>query len=164
MTGMSLEIQDRGAGVALRRAVETLENPLDVFSEIGNDLAEMARLRFVMGESPYGEAWEPLKTRQGQPLRDTGRLMNSITHDEGGDYIEVGTNVKYAAVHQFGATIRPKRRKFLVFKPKGASNPIFAREVTIPARPFLPTGDLPGDWLDVIISRVNEAVGGGETA
>ncbi len=161
MSGFTMEIIDTGAGIALRRAAEALDDPVPLFDRIGNDLAEMARQGFVHGESPGGEPWAPLKFRAGQPLRDTGRLMNSITHRVSRDYIEVGTNVKYAAVHQFGATIRPKRGKFLVFKPRGASNPIFAREVTIPARPFLPDETLPPDWLQAIISRVNDAVGGG---
>lgn len=58
------------------------------------------------------------------------------------------------AVHQFGATIRPKRGKHLILKPRGFKHPIFARQVTIPARPFLPTERLPEererDILDIL--------------
>ena len=33
--------------------------------------------------------------------------------------------------------------------------------IALPPRPFLPDETLPPDWLQAIISRVNDAVGGG---
>lgn len=156
-----VEIDDSRA-VAAINAIGFLRNPQRVLDRIGNDLTEEVRLGFANGRGPNGEVWPAPKFRKGQPLRDTGRLMNSITHRTGPDYIEIGTSVKYAAIQQFGGTIRPKRGKFLVFKPKGSANPIFAREVTIPARPFLPVKRLPAAWLDVIVSRVNAAIEGAE--
>ncbi|WP_175404830.1 phage virion morphogenesis protein, partial [Endozoicomonas atrinae] len=45
-------------------------------------------------------------------------------------------NVKYAAVHNFGATIRPKKAKILAFPGKNGQT-VFAKKVVIPARPFL---------------------------
>ncbi|NMC35298.1 MAG: HK97 gp10 family phage protein [Veillonellaceae bacterium] len=47
---------------------------------------------------------------------DKGHLRRSLTyrvHKAGGVYAEVGTNVVYAAIHEFGGTIRPKRAKAL---------------------------------------------------
>jgi phage gpG-like protein len=49
--------------------------------------------------------------------------------------VVVGTNAPYAGVHQRGATIRAKPGKRLAFRIGRAT--IFARSVTIPARPFL---------------------------
>lgn len=50
-------------------------------------------------------------------LIDSARLMNSITYRAGQEAVEIGTNVIYAATHQFG-------------RNKGRGAPI-------PARPFL---------------------------
>lgn len=77
--------------------------------------------------------------------------------------MEIGTHYgrlpgggSIAAVHQFGATIRPVASPFLVFKPKGFKHPIFARQVTISARPFLPTEGLPEEWEADILAMLKE--------
>jgi len=44
--------------------------------------------------------------------------------------------VVYAAIHEFGGTIRPKRAKRLVFEVEPGQL-VFAESVTIPARPTL---------------------------
>ena len=49
----------------------------------------------------------------------------------------MGSNKPYAAVHQFGATIRPVRAKFLTLRTRQGEVWGFAKEVTIPARPYL---------------------------
>ena len=137
---------------------------------LGESVTENTRLAFVDGASPYGERWAPLKLRSGQPLRDTGRLANSITWDAE-DILRVGTNVCYASVHQFGATIkaRPGDAGSNSCGPrKGASflhfNGIFAKQVTIPARPFLPDSrGLPEEWRedaeDAVTEEIREALG-----
>lgn len=48
---------------------------------------------------------------------------------------EVGTNLIYAAIHEFGGVIRPINGPFLVFEIDGQV--IRARKVTIPARPYM---------------------------
>ena len=72
--------------------------------------------------------------------RRTGRLWRSIQPEvfkRGGTVVGVvGTDVEYAPVHEFGATIRPKRAGgFLVFEQGGETR--FAREVKIPRRPYM---------------------------
>jgi phage gpG-like protein len=96
----------------------------------------------------------------GQPLRDTGRLNRSITSKADGQGVTVGTNVKYAPTHQFGAIIRPKNpSKFLVF-PGPDGEKIFAKKVTIPARPFLPLRRntavvaLPPAWSVLVVNAI----------
>lgn len=58
---------------------------------------------FQASKSPYGETWKPLKSRDGKPLLDTGRLRNSIKLDQKGDGFAVSTDVVYAPVHQYGS-------------------------------------------------------------
>jgi phage gpG-like protein len=75
----------------------------------GARLARAAGLH--SGRSPYGVQWAALKLRQGQPLRDKGSLMNSITWNPHSNSVDVGPGFgpssKGAAVQQFGATIKP---------------------------------------------------------
>jgi phage gpG-like protein len=70
----------------------------------------------------------------------TGRLSSSIAYDvrEDGENssLRVGTNVVYGKVHELGMTIRPKNKKFLSWVGAGGKR-VFAREVTIPPRPWL---------------------------
>jgi len=76
----------------------------------------------------------------GQVLNvQTGRLWRSINYE-----IEqtptklrgvIGSKVKYAPVHEFGAVITPKRAQFMVFTWKGRR--YRARKVIIPKRPYL---------------------------
>lgn len=53
------------------------------------------------------------KLADKKTLIDTKRLMNSITYKPGRNTVEIGTDVEYAATHQFGRGKIPKR-PFLV--------------------------------------------------
>jgi phage gpG-like protein len=144
------------------------------------------RRAFSAGADPYGVPWLPPQFRAGRPLRDTGRLNNSISTEVTSDGFRIGTTVEYARPHQFGAVIKPKKAKALRFpvpiqgpQPKGVGRPnkrqggigsalVFARAVTIPARPFLPTEarGLPPAWVDdfarIIRAELRRMVAGGQ--
>jgi hypothetical protein len=49
----------------------------------------------------------------GETLRDTGRLMNSYTHNVLSNGVEVGTDVAYAPHLHYGATILPKNGQYI---------------------------------------------------
>ena len=92
-------------------------------------------------------------------VKDKGGLGRSITTQpaDGGYSAIIGPNVIYAAIHEFGGVIKPKKAGgFLVFKPSKFSNAtrqvrgedteyskreagdlVFAKKVTIPARPYM---------------------------
>lgn len=75
--------------------------------------------------------WLALKYRSGIPLNDTGALRQSIDELSDNDTALVGTNMVYAAIHQFGGWA-------------GRNNKVF-----IPARPFLQlTNEDKQDLLD----------------
>jgi phage gpG-like protein len=100
---------------------------------------------FATSTAPDGSPWAPLKLRAGQPLRDTRRLQGSFTGVFSARGFRIGTNVMYAPTHQEGRTIRPRRAQMLRWRVGGRS--FAAKEVTIPARPMLPTGSkLPPRW------------------
>lgn len=112
---------------------------------IGTLVVSGVKATFVRGENPdTGALWLALNGRRGQPLRDKGRLQRSIHYERSGSGMKsrvlVGTNLIYAATHQFGDPNRvPKTAKVLVFKMFGQT--VVARRVSIPARRFLPQTD-----------------------
>jgi phage gpG-like protein len=71
-------------------------------------------------------------------LITSGLLMRSVTFavEAGASLVRVGTNLKYARLHQLGGVIVPKNRKFLRF-PIGGGQFMFAKKVVMPARPYL---------------------------
>lgn len=80
------------------------------------------------------------KKLSGQVLkRRTGRLASSIEAEQyivgGGVVGRVGSNLKYAKIHETGGVIEPKSAKFLYFTVDGMD--VFAQKVTIPARPYI---------------------------
>jgi len=94
------------------------------------------------GKEKYGggsERWKisaRAKEQAGQTLVDTRRLANSITFKIVGTKLQFGSNVKYAAIHQYGGIIRGKTRKGLIFKI-GKKSWRRVQSVKIPARPFM---------------------------
>jgi len=102
--------------------------------KIGGAMVTSVGMRFEAEQAPDGTPWK--KTRRGgKILQDQGNLSDSITHAATKDSVAVGTNLIYAGTHQFGAVIKPKNAKMLAFKIGGGM--VFAKQVTIPARPFL---------------------------
>jgi phage virion morphogenesis protein len=150
----------------VRRAFQGLEalgaDLTPLFREVGAHLVSTTRLRFEEGRAPDGRAWTPsirARTQRGQTLRDSGRLQQSITMRAEARQVAVGTNVRYAAVHQFGATISAKGSKPLRFRigNRWASK----RSVTIPARPFLGVSAEDAAALQAIVARrVAQAIAG----
>ena len=68
----------------------------------------------------------------------------------GSDTVAMGSNKKYAATHQFGASFgRPKKAKALAIPT--IAGVIFAKKVTLPARPFLGlSADDEGDLRNIL--------------
>lgn len=131
---------DKGLGDALRRAADM--SPL--MRRIGNVLEVSVSERFEQSKGPGGEAW-PMSIRAqesgGKTLIDSTRLRDSIVSEAEPRAVEIGSNVPYAAPHQFGAFIEPKAAnddataKLAFVLPNGRF--VMVDQVEIPARPFL---------------------------
>lgn len=99
--------------------------------------------RFRQSKAPNGQRWRTsIRAAQegGRTLIRTAQLRNSIHARSDASGFVVGTNVKYAATHQFGEpgrTIRARRKKALRFQVNGRWVSKKQVRVTIPARPFL---------------------------
>ena len=128
---MAAAITISGLDEAIARLDEIGQRARDlrpVLAVAAEDLKTLVDDSFEQSRAPDGSPWAPLasstvaRRRQGssKPLIDTGRLRNSINASSGPSSLKVGTNVPYAAYHQFGTE-------------------------DIPARPFLPVvGDAEG--------------------
>jgi len=82
--------------------------PLD---EIGARFIARIRLGFRNSADPYGNDWAPLKSREGQILRDSGRLLGSFVHSANlNGLLRVGSPLIYAATHNEGRGPIPKRQ------------------------------------------------------
>lgn len=89
----------------------------DMMTDVAQRLVADFKMCFRQQKGPDGKAWSPIHHRDGKALIDTGRLRNSINAKHTSRSVEVGTNVDYAATHQFGDTqtiqqnIKPHTRK-----------------------------------------------------
>lgn len=145
------------AGITLRgdrevlRAISDLRKLLVSDREkalriLGTEFVRDAQRNIREQHGPNGQKWPGPPKRGGQRLQDTKRLYNSLTYQLASRRsVLVGTNVIYAAIHQFGGTIKPKRKKKL-FQP---INRRIARQYSGDAR-----RDFPGAF---VLSRPSAA-------
>jgi phage virion morphogenesis protein len=159
MAGATIKIKMSGKHPAellgrMQRRLADLRPALAAIGELG---VESVQRNFEEHRSPEGKSWKPLspayaawktqvKGRNADDILILNRvLMGSIHWQAGSKDVTVfgGSNIVYAAIHQFGGvtrphTIRPLHGKYLSWK--GAKHPV--REVRhpgsrIPARPFM---------------------------
>lgn len=201
MSGFSIQVEDAQVTAALLALRARLGHLQPVMASIGQRLVTQADLSFRAEQDPWGTAWQRLshstlrqrRTGKGtggaKILRDTGRLASSISYRASADQVVVGTNVIYAAIHQFGGDIQHQAHtKTLYFRTnkagtevgtkfvkKGRSN--FAQDAHVnayvqrlPRRAFLPIdasgrADLPAATVATILADLRadlqRAVGGG---
>ena len=145
---------------ALQRA---LADKRSILRQIGEELVASTDERFGSMQAPDGAPWKPLhprtirqKRNKQKILTERGLLRGSIHHELNGDTLEVGTDRKYGAIHQFGGVVKiPARTQTVKVGTKGKNKGRFmkakskaahaiertftipAHDVTIPARPFL---------------------------
>lgn len=137
MSLLTIQVHDVDASATLQGMLGRLADLSPAMQVIGDTIVDTAQMAINDGRSPLGALYAPLSktttAKRGpgaQPLRDTGRLMNSIqSADVTADGVTVGTNVIYAAVQQFGA-------KKGAFGTMRNGSPIPWGD--IPARPFMP--------------------------
>jgi phage gpG-like protein len=119
-------------------------------------------LNFRMG-GHFPEKWDrsaAADARGGKTLVDTATLRNSVHASHGATYGAAGTDVVYAAVHQFGfagsVTVRAHRRT--TRSGKVATVRSHSRRTNVPARPFLPV-DAFGNLEPKLARRIRNLYG-----
>ena len=128
MITIAVKIEDSQVRTMLSGIQERAGNLTPAMQIIGQIVRNSVLKNFMEGGRPK---WRPSKRAMqgGKTLVDTARLQNSITAKAFSDRAEVGTNVIYAAIHQFGGKAGR------------------GHKVTIPARPFLMVQ--PEDWTEI---------------
>jgi len=124
--------------------------------EIGVELVAATVHRFETETGPDGQRWKPsyrALTEGGQTLSLRGHLRDSNTHRPGSNWVEWGSNLIYAGVHQRGDTIRAKNAKALRFQIGGQW--AMRQSVTIPRRQFLGVDDADLEMIrEVLVEHV----------
>ncbi len=143
-------------------AEQAARDPSGLMPRLGEYLQGSTQARFKTQTAPDGTPWAPLKQRYARRKRYNkdkvltlrGYLRSYIHYQvTGGDSVEVGSNQKYAAIHQFGGEIDMPERRATVRYRSVAGKVLFAGKkhkratekavtipvhfVKIPARPFL---------------------------
>ncbi|MCH4573103.1 phage virion morphogenesis protein [Achromobacter xylosoxidans] len=134
-----VEVNDAQFAEAMKRLDELIKDMTPALRGIGEYLASSSKDRFGSQTAPDGSAWAPLsewyreskRANKDKVLTLNGYLCNTIHWQVFPDQVLVGSNLEYAAIHQFGGIIRPKRAKALKVGGRVVS------QVKIPARPYL---------------------------
>lgn len=96
-------------GHALLRLKALGERPASLWEALGTYGENSTRTRFKTQTGPDGQRWKISRRAQktgGTTLQLKGRLLGSINHQSNNSGTEWGSNVKYAAIHQFGGEIK----------------------------------------------------------
>lgn len=140
-----VEFRAEGLKKALHEAGERAADLTPLMDMIGSHLVGAAQKRIdTTNVSPEGAAW-PKSLRAtlaggGPTLYDSGHLWRNINYAASSREVQIGSNLIYAAIHQFGGEIRPKNGDALVFTLANGAT-VVAGKVTIPARPYLGISD-----------------------
>lgn len=147
----------------LQSKLKALQKPIlqKAARQVGEALASSTIRRFSEQRDPSGRPWKPLSavtvfgslsfTKKGQVTKrserqargrliliQSARLRNSISSNVAGTKAYIGTNVKYARIHQMGG-----------MAGRG-------KKVSIPARPFLGVSENDQEEIVRIVTRVLE--------
>ena len=107
---IDFEVKDEGMAVGLARVAEGFRSPRPLFREIAGLLEKETEDNFAAQGRPAWMGLSPrtLKRRgaDAKMLQDTGRLAESIATSYDRSHATIGSNVRYAAIHQLGGTIQ----------------------------------------------------------
>ena len=156
---VSVNLTDDNLDIKLTQIAFAVGNLKPAMKLIGASIEQLVLLGFVDSEDPYGKEWErppahrtiggqllsaednPTLAASWLPLRDTGRLMGSITHDADNSSVRIGTNVDYAFYHQLGVGTN-----------------LFGGKIA--ERKFLPDLGLPPLWEAEVLDTLNDYLSG----
>ena len=116
-----------------------------LMKNIGIYVVDETKKRFDDQKDPDGQPWEPLKPetlkakKTNKILIEQGKthgLQASINYTAAKQSVTIGANKDYAAIHQFGGVIKPRKKKALSWVGHGGKR-FIAKNITIPARPYM---------------------------
>ena len=173
-THLTATVEDQTVRAKLAELAQT--GAQDLLPRLGEYLASATKDRFATQTGPDGTAWQALKPADAKRKKYTadkvltlrGYLRGGIHYQlDGPDAVLVGSNSKYAAIHQFGGTIEQPARQATVRYRSVAGRILFAgkkhkrateknvtigaHQVKIPARPFLGISDADDVRINAIL-------------
>ena len=123
---LTVRLNDNGALAVLQGLGLRVRDLAPAVDDIGRMLRLSARKRIEAAEGPEGNAWPALseatkkkRGRNARPLQHKRHLYKSLTWRPGSAEVAVGSNRRYARIHQLGGDAGR------------------GRTVAIPARPYL---------------------------
>lgn len=151
MADINASVDNAEVMLELQRLNRAVSNMQPVFNDIGNVIKTEIENTFTDQKSPDGINWKPLSpvtiarrhNHSNVPLNDTGKLKNSFTYIATNNSVKIGANVPYAAMMNYGGSRTTFRHLW----------------GDIPARPFLPSKELPQIWQDEIQAIVLSHIG-----
>lgn len=130
---LDLDCKDLVADFALAKERAVKLGP--AMDDMGQAAVASATKRFESKIGVDGQPWTPSLKNKGETMIRRGHLRDSLTHRFNDDGFVYGSQRVYSALLHFGGTVRPKNAKALAFTLNGKK--IFAKSVTIPARPYV---------------------------
>jgi phage virion morphogenesis protein len=160
-----IRVDDAAVMGALRKLIELSGNMTGALKNVGEHLRDTTIERIQEERTPDGKPFAPLNPLYAETKKGPGILRGEsgdlarIVYQLGQDEVEVGSNAIYAAIHQFGGTIRPKSASALVFSMGGQTFRV--KSVRIPPRPFLGVSEADqAELLAIFEDYIAEASGG----
>lgn len=166
MAGITLavKIDDREVRHLLGSLLVSLGDMRRPMATIGEIVVESVQRNFEEQRAPDGTPWQPLSPSYARWKAKKGRsskavlilnrvLMGSIHRQANTDHVKIGTNVVYAAIHQFGGRIvNRSANRTGTRRPIKSGRDVFAVRrgsigTVMPARPFL--GVRREDWEEI---------------
>lgn len=123
----------------VKNGIKNISKTKDLMADIGEALVSSSKMRFESETDPQGQKWVKSRKQSGKTLADTGTLKRSITHNTSVSEVIYGSNVEYAAIHNYGGVIKPKEKKALKFQVNGRW--VTKKLVTMPKREFIGISD-----------------------
>jgi len=141
----------------LNRLAEVVSDLTPLMDQIGMSMVASTQNRFETSTAPDGSKW--LESSSDQTLLRDGHLQDSITYEAKENSVDIGSNMVYAAIHQFGGIIKPKNGKALCFQ--AGEGMVVVKQVEMPARPYLGMDDDDEEAINQIIDDLfNQALEG----
>lgn len=162
-----VELNSLAAQDALNQLAGNLNDIKPALRDIGEYLLGIHMQRFSTQTAPDGTPWKPLSPRyalqkkknKGKILTLDGYLGRTLHYQVNGSELVLGSNLPYAAIHQFGGEINVAERIRTVYFKRDKNgvvgnrfvkkkNSNFAQDtkakahkISMPARPFLGTSE-----------------------
>jgi phage virion morphogenesis protein len=110
---LKITVDDKQVKDLLSRLSQRAGNLSPIMRQIAGDMKDAVEENFETEGKSLGVPWtksQRAAKQGGKTLRDTEILANSITKSNTATEAVVGTNIAYAAIHQFGGTIKQGAR------------------------------------------------------